>query len=74
MQPTMMRFPLTLTHFLERATRLFPYSPIVSRLPDKSSLSVAWLCMFEDGAWFADGCSLQRAAEGCFTRRRVSAS
>jgi fatty-acyl-CoA synthase len=36
MEATMMRFPLTLTHLLERAGRLFPTSAIVSRLPDKS--------------------------------------
>ena len=33
---TMMDFPLTLAHVLERAGRLFPASEIVSRLPDKS--------------------------------------
>jgi fatty-acyl-CoA synthase len=36
MQSTMMRFPLTLTHLVERAGRLFPESQIVSRLPDRS--------------------------------------
>lgn len=35
-QGTMMRFPLTLTHVLERARRLYGDSEIVSRLPDKS--------------------------------------
>jgi fatty-acyl-CoA synthase len=33
---TMMHFPLTLAHVLERAGRLFAASEIVSRLPDKS--------------------------------------
>ncbi|HTS24899.1 MAG TPA: long-chain fatty acid--CoA ligase [Bryobacteraceae bacterium] len=33
---TMMQFPLTLTHILERAERLFGSVPIVSRLADKS--------------------------------------
>jgi fatty-acyl-CoA synthase len=33
---TMMDYPLTLTHVLERAGRLFAASEIVSRLPDKS--------------------------------------
>ena len=33
---TMMDFPLTLTHVLDRAGRLFAASEIVSRLPDKS--------------------------------------
>jgi fatty-acyl-CoA synthase len=36
MQATMMRMPLSLNHFLERAGELFPESEIVSRLPDKS--------------------------------------
>ena len=36
MQGTMMNFPLTLAHVLERAGRLFGNSEIVSRLPDRS--------------------------------------
>jgi len=36
MKPTMMDFPLTLTHLLDRAGRLFPGTEIVSRMPDKS--------------------------------------
>jgi fatty-acyl-CoA synthase len=32
----MMDFPLTLTHFLERARALFPRAEVVSRLPDRS--------------------------------------
>ena len=36
MQGTMMNFPLTLTHVLERAGRLFGAAKIVSRLPDKT--------------------------------------
>ncbi len=36
MKTTMMRVPLLLNHFLERAGTLFPASEIVSRLPDKS--------------------------------------
>jgi fatty-acyl-CoA synthase len=32
----MMDFPLTLTHILERADRLFPEVQIVSRMPDRS--------------------------------------
>lgn len=31
MQPTMMRFPLTLAHIFERAGRLFPESEIVNK-------------------------------------------
>ena len=36
MQSTMMKFPLTLTHILGRAGKLFSASEVVSRLPDKS--------------------------------------
>ncbi|GEM83466.1 long-chain fatty acid--CoA ligase [Meiothermus hypogaeus] len=36
MQSTMMDFPLTLAHLLERAGKLFPKEEIVTRLPDKS--------------------------------------
>jgi fatty-acyl-CoA synthase len=36
MQGTMMNFPLTLTHVLERAGRLYGETEMVSRLPDKS--------------------------------------
>ncbi len=36
MQSTMMRVPLNLTHFLERAGRLFGSIEIVSHMPDKS--------------------------------------
>ena len=36
MRGTMMDFPLTLTHLLERAGRLYGDGEIVSRLPDKS--------------------------------------
>jgi fatty-acyl-CoA synthase len=36
MQSTMMRFPLTLPHILERGGRLFGRRAIVTRLPDKS--------------------------------------
>ena len=35
---TMMNYPLTLTHILERAGRLFPEARIVSRLPDRSCI------------------------------------
>src|SRR5687768_5448647 len=35
-EATMMDFPLTLAHVLDRAGRLFGTSQIVSRLPDKS--------------------------------------
>jgi fatty-acyl-CoA synthase len=33
---TMMNYPLTLTHFLERAGKLFPEVEVLSRLPDRS--------------------------------------
>ncbi|WP_457628951.1 long-chain fatty acid--CoA ligase [Oceanithermus sp.] len=36
MQGTMMDFPLTLPHLLERAGKLFPKVEVVSRMPDKS--------------------------------------
>ena len=36
MQGTMMNYPLTLVHFLERAGKVFPESEVVSRLPDHS--------------------------------------
>jgi fatty-acyl-CoA synthase len=36
MRGTMMNYPLTLVHLLERAGKLFPESEIVSRLPDRS--------------------------------------
>jgi fatty-acyl-CoA synthase len=36
MQSTMMRTPLSLNHFLERAGKLFGETEIVSRLPDRS--------------------------------------
>ncbi len=36
MQSTMMDFPLTLSHLLERAGSLYPEREIVTRLPDKS--------------------------------------
>ena len=36
MNSTMMDYPLTLTHILERAGRLFPEVEIVSRMPDRS--------------------------------------
>ncbi len=38
----MMEFPLTLTHFLERARELFPRTEIVSRRPDKSLHRHGW--------------------------------
>jgi fatty-acyl-CoA synthase len=36
MRGTMMDYPLTLIHILERAGKIFPRSEIVSRLPDRS--------------------------------------
>jgi fatty-acyl-CoA synthase len=38
----MMDFPLTLTHFLDRAMRLFPRTQVVTRLPDKSLHRSTW--------------------------------
>ena len=39
MQSTMMSYPLTLPHLLERAGRYFAKSEIVSRLPDRSFIA-----------------------------------
>ncbi|MGB7586191.1 MAG: long-chain fatty acid--CoA ligase [Terriglobales bacterium] len=36
MQGTMMSYPLTLTHILERAGKIFPKQEVLSRLPDRS--------------------------------------
>jgi fatty-acyl-CoA synthase len=36
MQSTMMDFPLTLVHILERAGKFFPQEEVVTRLPDRS--------------------------------------
>src|SRR5882724_10002531 len=36
MRGTMMAYPLTLVHILERSGKLFPRSEIVSRLPDRT--------------------------------------
>ena len=36
MRSTMMDYPLTLVHLLERAGRYFPQAEIISRLPDRS--------------------------------------
>jgi fatty-acyl-CoA synthase len=36
MQSTMMNYPLTLVHLLERAGRCYPRSEIVARMPDRS--------------------------------------
>src|SRR3984893_3141800 len=36
MQGTMMNYPITLVHLLERAGKVFPEGEIVSRLPDRS--------------------------------------
>ncbi len=44
MQGTMMNYPLTLVHILERAGKLFPEREVVSRLPDRS----LYRCTFRD--------------------------
>jgi fatty-acyl-CoA synthase len=36
MQSTMMSYPLTLIHLLERAGRCYPKTEIVARMPDRS--------------------------------------
>ena len=39
---TMQRVPLSVNHLLERAGRVFPQSPIVSRMPDRSYARRTW--------------------------------
>lgn len=51
----MMDFPLTLTHFLERARTFFANNEIVSRLPDRS------LHRYTYGAMYARACKLAGA-------------
>ncbi len=58
MKSTMMRFPLTLDHLLERAGKLFGKSEIVSRLPDKSPHRYT----------YADFCRRARALGGALQR------
>ena len=50
----MMDFPLTLTHFLDRAARLFPRTQVVSRLPDKSLHRCTWADITQRSAQLAD--------------------
>ncbi len=38
MHGTMMNYPLTLIHLLERASKLFPKMEVLSRLPDRMQL------------------------------------
>src|SRR4029077_5971464 len=46
MRGTMMNFPLTLTHILERAGRLFGKGEIVSRRPDRSLVRSTYADMY----------------------------
>ena len=39
---TMQRVPLSVNHLLERAGRVFPQSPIVTRMPDKTYVRHTW--------------------------------
>jgi len=50
----MMDFPLTLTHFLERARTLFGRSEIVSRLPDRSLHHVTYQALYRRTAQLAN--------------------
>jgi len=49
----MMDFPLTLTHFLDRAWRLFPRTEVVSRLPDKSLHRCTWADIYRRSSQLA---------------------
>jgi len=39
---SMMHYPLTLSHILERAGKVFPEQEVVSRLPDHSLHRYTW--------------------------------
>ena len=59
MQGTMMSYPLTLTHILERAGKLFPEQEIVSRLPDHSLHRCTYAEVYRRARSLAEG--LQKA-------------
>jgi fatty-acyl-CoA synthase len=59
MQGTMMHYPLTLTHILERAGRLFPEQEIVSRLSDHSLHRCTYADIYRRARRLAE--ALQRA-------------
>lgn len=59
LQHTMMRVPLTLPHFLERAAKLYPKVEIVSRLPDRSLHRYTYADFYRRARGLAE--ALQRA-------------
>jgi fatty-acyl-CoA synthase len=59
MQGTMMHYPLTLTHILERAGRIFPEQEIVSRLRDHSLHRCTYADVYRRARRLAE--ALQRA-------------
>ncbi|MGH9863182.1 MAG: long-chain fatty acid--CoA ligase [Candidatus Acidiferrales bacterium] len=59
MKGTMMDYPLTLTHILERASRLFGAVEIVSRRPDKTPVRSTYADLHRRAGALAEG--LQRA-------------
>jgi len=59
LQHTMMRVPLTLPHFLERAARLFGKVEIVSRMPDRSLYRYTYADFYRRARRLAE--ALQRA-------------
>jgi len=59
MQGTMMDYPLTLVHLLERAGKIFPEGEIVSRLPDRSLHRCTYADFYRRARALAD--ALQKA-------------
>lgn len=59
MQGTMMNYPLTLVHILERAGKLFPEREIVSRSPDRSLHRCTFADIYRRARYLAE--ALQKA-------------
>jgi acyl-CoA synthetase (AMP-forming)/AMP-acid ligase II len=59
MQGTMMNYPLTLVHILERAGKVFPDRQVLSRLPDRSLHGSSWGLVYRRARALAE--ALQRA-------------
>jgi len=62
MQGTMMNYPLTLIHVLERAGKLFPESEVLSRLPDRSLHRCTYADVYRRARALAE--ALQKAGVG----------
>lgn len=62
MQGTMMNYPLTLVHILERVGKVFPNVEIVSRLPDRSLHRSNWGTVYHRARRLAE--ALQKAGLG----------